>query len=166
MERTDPMRKHLVLLFALVLGLVVAAPASATVTHLPFTTEDHLVSAVDGTTTVDGAGNIHVRGSVWQMQVVSDSPYLAGDVTVVINYNLDPVTMTGTMWGTSTQLPDAFDGGFTTHWTGTFTGDAAVWTGRGVGQGFGELAGMQMRYTVAWAPFGDVMDGFLFTPGR
>ncbi len=157
------MRKYLALLFTLILGLAVAAPASARVTHLPFTTEDHLVSAVEGTTTVDGAGKIHVRGTVWEMEVLSDSPYLAGSVTVVINYNLDPATGIGTMWGTSTGVPDAFDGGFTTHWTGTFTGDETVWTGRGVGHGFGDLAGMQQRYTVAWADFGDVQDGYVIT---
>ena len=86
-------------------------------------------------------------------------------MTIVVNYNLDFATGTGTMWGTSHLEVDP-DRGFDGTWTAKFTGTDPVWVGHGRSKGYGTLNGYQQRYDLASAEFGDVVKGFTFMPGN
>lgn len=160
------MRRTATIAAALVVLFTMAVPAVAKTDRIAFSGEDLLVGQVlPGRQWVSDDGILHVRGSMSTYTSTSDSVFYGGDLTIVVNYNLDLATMTGTMWGTS-HLEVDDDGGFDGTWTGKFTGTETVWVGHGRSKGYGTLNGYQQRYDVAWASFGDVVEGFTFMPGN
>ena len=158
------MRKTTAIFAALAVLLVMAVPASAKTDRMPFSGEDHLTVAPHGGRMWVSDGIVHVRGSMSEYDATSDSEFYVGNSSIVVNYNLDLATMRGRMWGTSTVDVAGYDGGFTGTWVGWFT--PTGWEGRGLSHGYGELAGYQQRYDLAWAPFGDAIEGFTFMPGN
>lgn len=160
------MRRTATIAAALVVLFTMAVPAVAKTDRIAFSGEDLLVGQVlPGRQWVSDDGILHVRGSMSTYTSTSDSVFYGGDLTIVVNYNLDLATMTGTMWGTS-HLEVDDDGGFDGTWTGKFTGTETVWVGHGRSKGYGTFNGYQQRYDVAWASFGDVVEGFTFMPGN
>lgn len=160
------MRRTATIAAALVVLFTMAVPAVAKTDRIAFSGEDLFVGQVlPGRQWVSDDGILHVRGSMSTYTSTSDSVFYGGDLTIVVNYNLDLATMTGTMWGTS-HLEVDDDGGFDGTWTGKFTGTETVWVGHGRSKGYGTLNGYQQRYDVAWASFGDVVEGFTFMPGN
>lgn len=121
----------------------------------------------EGNQWVSDGDQLHVRGLTIEYDSVSDSEYYRGTTTVVVNMNQDLTTGLGTMWGTVDLVLDEFDGGFFGTWNAKFTGEVAPsWTGIGRSHGYGEVAGFQQRYTLIQAPFGDIVEGFTFSPGN
>jgi hypothetical protein len=144
--------------------LAAAAPATlATTTRMECTSIPGAPVETTGTVTWDGTV-MHVRGTLWDMANESDCPMLDGSVHVVINYDLDVATGLGELWGTDTFSPAAYSGsGFRDHYTGTFAGGMPpYWSGKGVGHGFGELSGWQIREPLGNHPVGPTV---LFYPG-
>jgi hypothetical protein len=160
------MRRAATISAALVVLLAMAVPAVAKTDRIAFSGEDTLVEqGVPARYWESDDGILHARGSVSTYTSTSDSDFYGGDLTIVVNYNLDPATGKGTLWGTSHLEVDG-DGGFDGTWTGKFTGTETVWVGHGRSKGYGSLDGYQQRYDLAWAWFGDVVEGFTFMPGN
>lgn len=159
------MRKATSILVALVVLLTMAVPASAKTNRIPFSGEDHLtVAPHGGRMWMSDDGVVQVRGSMSEYDARYGGEFYTGDVSLVVNYTLDLTTMTGRLWGTNSIDVAGYDGGFTGKWVAWFTDTG--WAGRGLAHGYGELAGYQQRYTLTSAPFGDLIEGFTFLPGK
>jgi hypothetical protein len=161
------MKKLIAVLAALLMALVVPAPAMARTVRTPFTGVDTVAGAPidEGRTWVTADGVQHVRGMVVPYDSTSTSEYYQGRTTLVINWNLDPGTMQGTMWGTVHLALTTMDGGFVGIWTAKFAGPDAPWTGRAVAKGYGDSRGMFQRYQiVSTGPWSDQVTGTLINP--
>ena len=162
------MKKFIAVLAALLMALVVPAPAMARTVRTPFTGVDTVAGAPidEGRTWFTGDGIQHVRGMVVLYDSTSTSEYYQGSTTLVINWNLDTATMQGTMWGTAHLALTTMDGGFTGTWTAKFAGPDAPWTGRGVGKGYGDAHGLFQKYQiVSTGPGSDQVTGIIINPG-
>lgn len=161
------MRRAATIAAALVVLLAMAVPAVAKTDRIAFSGEDRVVEQGVSLARywVSDDGVEHMRGLVSTYASTSDSEFYEGDLTIVVNWNVDLATGKGTLWGTSHLEVDG-DGGFDGTWTAKFTGTETVWTGHGRSKGYGTLDGYQQRYDLAWAPFGDVVEGFTFMPGN
>lgn len=160
------MKRSMLALVVMGLLVVASAPAAlATTTKMAFAGTSTFVAETDpGTATMAGS-ILSVRRLVWVYEDAG-SPYVAGSDTVVINYDLDLVTGSGSLWGKDRIEPLAFPAGaFDCSWHGTFA--SFVWTGRVVCHGEGSLAGWQLRADLVPAPGGrtSAMPGYVFLPG-
>ena len=162
------MKKFIAVLAALLMALVVPAPAMARTVRTPFTGVDNVAGAPieDGRTWFTGDGVQHVRGMVVPYYSTSTSEYYQGRTTLVINWNLDTATMQGTMWGTVHLALTTMGGGFAGSWTAKFAGPDAPWTGRGMAKGYGDAQGLFQRYQIAsTGPWSDQVTGMIINPG-
>ena len=137
------MKKVKILIWiALLMSLMLGKMVSASVVRIPFTaTESTPVILDPGEWTYPG-DNQHFRGMVELARVTSDCDMMTGTNHIIANGNFDANGF-GVVWGTNTLEVDAYDG----YWEGQFVGrvDENGMTLRGVGKGYGELAGYQVR---------------------
>ena len=158
------MSRRLGAVIAAIVLLAAFVPATfATTTRLECTSIPGPPVETTGTVTWDGTV-MQVRGTTWDMANESSCAMLDGFVHVVINYDLDVTTGLGELWGTDVFSPTAFPhSGFRDHYTGTFAGGMPpYWSGKGVGHGFGDLEGWQIREPLGNHPVGPTI---LFMPG-
>ena len=140
--------------------------------RVPYECEEWLVGITDPGTFWFDDGIAHLRGWAADYAVVGDEQ-CAGELTVVVSFNLDLTTSSGALWGRSTLALDAFDGGydgtFTAHWTTSdpLADDAEdIWEGRHVRHGYGELDGWQARGRLAERYHWLILEeGYAFEPG-
>jgi hypothetical protein len=157
-------RSGIALMLGAVLMLALAPAAVATTTKEPVAAHEELASVIDPgiqgmTGTVAWA-----RDMIWVADVTGD-PYLAGTDRIAINYDLDLVTGSGTLWGKNRFDPTAYPGGhFDCSWSATFVD--FVWAGHVVCHGDGSLDGRQLRLEIVAAPGGtaDDLSGYTFVP--
>ena len=151
-------------LAAAVLVLALAAPTRATTTRIPVSLDEPLIEVIAWSDTW-GDTVQQARGYEASYAVDFGGDIGAGVATVRANYSMNLTTGHGTLWGTIVY--DLGDGGF----TGTFTGkwvwsEDAVWVGRTVSHGFGDLAGWQLRTQIVEIAHELVTEeGFIFMPG-
>ncbi|MFO7742049.1 MAG: hypothetical protein R6X31_07030 [Anaerolineae bacterium] len=132
------------ILIAISVMPVQGASARATFTQCEATLT--VVGFTEGAITSPGA-NTHIRGRVVRFRQVSANPLCSGDITAVVNYNLDS-NGEGPKWGTFTwEAPP--DGPYTGGFEGTFSGWAEQYTQvswvRPVGRGYGDLQGLKLH---------------------
>lgn len=157
------MRKLLTLLTTLLLALTVAAPAHAKTERIPFEALEVPIAQLDeGRRWVSGDGIEHTRGLTLVYSATSDSAYYRGQTLVVVNMNEDPATGQGTLWGTSDLMLSDYEGGFAGTWVGSFNSDGSGWVATGRTRGYGEVAGLQQRFTVDHT---GALTGFVLVPG-
>jgi hypothetical protein len=159
-------RPVLALALATMLLALSTSAALATTTKNPVWGEEHVVGQLDpGTESLQGTV-YSLRGQVNVEDITGSGP---ATQTSVVNYDIDIVTGTGTLWGTARSVPDGLTenvGGFNCHWEGTFLpGTGGQWTGHAVCHGYGVLRGYQMRTNSISAAFGSTFTGYLFLPG-
>ena len=162
------MRRRAILMIALALLVTVgsALPGSAKTDRIEFAADDYVAGFVDPGTEWMSGPVYHLRGLTLEYDTVG--PEIYDGVTVVeININRNTETGKGTLWGTWELTLDASDGGYAGTWVASFTGEASPeWTGHGVGKGFGDAAGSQIRIELTQQPYGDSVTGVLFMPGN
>lgn len=156
------MRRLLALITTLLLALVVAVPAQAKTERIPFEAHEAVIAVPDEGRTWVSNGIEHTRGLVLLYEATSDSPYYTGQTLVTVNMNVDTATGQGTMWGTSDLMLSAYDGGFAGTWVATFNDDGDGWTADGRTHGYGDVKGLQQRFTVDNTGF---VTGFVMIPG-
>ena len=137
----------LLILGAGVAGLIGVLVAKTSITTYAATEAGGAILSPGTATTPDG--NTHIRGYTRKyIRTASDPRVDHGDLTVVLNLNLDK-TMSGPAWGT-----------FTWHigngsWEGTAEGEFNLVTGIGhyesVGHGAGDFRGLQLRETCVYS---------------
>jgi hypothetical protein len=161
------------LLAAVALATLAAAPASASSERREYHCDAFWTAMLEpGQEWIDANGVHQMRGAVLVYTLVGDR-LCAGTLTGSANYNWDPVTRSGLVWGKSVIDLAAFDGGWTATLNAHFINpdplppDAAdIWVGRSVRHGFGELDGWQARSTMFekyhWLFFDD---GYAFAAG-
>ena len=153
-------RRLVTLALGAMLVLTLALPAAAAQTKIPISGRD--VSngpPLDQGTTWYSDGIQHVRG--WTAGYdTTGGDYLDGTSIIVANWNLDLTSGDGTMWGTTDLTLTGTQSGWHETWVAKF--DDFMWSGWGVGRGFGELQGMRIRFDVWLLPDGtDVFEGFV-----
>jgi hypothetical protein len=104
-------------------------------------------------------GNYHVRDQIMTFYWDSAEDRVVGTVTVVINMNLDSlpipgVIASGPMWGTFKFSSDNYEN---SGWEGSWHGQVFDIVGfqleqGGVGHGYGEFEGLQMKYSCTRPP--------------
>ena len=126
-------RLNLVIALCLAAFLPFAAAVQAKAIVYYFTGSESCVPTSMGAWTYPD-GNIHIRGMIFDCTEKSDSPFMAGRNTVVLNANLKafPGAMLGgigPMWGTWAMA----------NWEGTFEGvmtaDGSIYHAQGNGTG-------------------------------
>lgn len=139
------MKKRMIVIgILLLLILAMGATVNAQVVRILFTATESTPEILDpGEWTFPG-DNQHFRGMVEYARVESDCDMMTGYNTIVANGNFDANGF-GAVWGTNAMEVDAYDG----YWEGHFVGrvDENGMTLRGVGRGYGELAGYQLKLT-------------------
>lgn len=163
-------RRLVTLALGAMLVLALALPAAAAQTKMPISGRDVSNGVLDEGTMWFSDRIQHVRG--WTAEYVTcgelkegntcgdPSEYVDGTSIIVANWNLDTASGDGTMWGTTDLALTAFDGGWHETWVAKF--DGGMWSGWGVGRGFGDLQGMKIRFDVRLLPDGtDVFEGFV-----
>jgi hypothetical protein len=156
------MRRFLTLFTALLLALTVTSPAQAKTVRVPFEAQEVTIAVPDpGRSWVSG-GIEHTRGLTLVYAATSDNAYYRGETTVVVNMNVSLATGRGTMWGTSDLELSDYEGGFAGTWVATFYPDGSGWIAQGRTRGYGEVAGLQQRFSVDNTGF---VTGFVMIPG-
>lgn len=150
------MKKRMILIALIVmLILVMSTPVSAKVIRTPFTGVGTLPEILDPGKLILSGDNVHVRGMVEYLHVVSTDNRATGWQTIIANSNLDADGY-GRVWATfSLDVDDDCDG----YWEGSSTG---VIDENGIslkmrGRGYGELAGLRIEGTYQ----NGVTDGFI-----
>ena len=156
------MRRLLALITTLLLALVVVVPAQAKTERIPFEAQEAVIAVPDPGRTWVSDGIEHTRGLVLLYEATSDSPYYTGQTLVTVNMNVDTATGLGTMWGTSDLMLSTYDGGFAGTWVATFNDDGDGWTADGRTHGYGDVDGLQQRFTVDHTGY---VTGFVMIPG-
>lgn len=183
-------RSLLVILLAMALLGVFAAPSAARPNETDVTAEAFVIQVID-------PGENRIVGNTWHRRdfivlyrvIGEENPDLGTGFNLsVINYNWNLKNGTVHLWGTFDYTLDAFDN--ESGFAGTFSisippnevaipgpdfdpADPDTWdcvwsTGKPVGKGYGDLAGAQARWNVASDNCGGVIayDGSVFFPGR
>ncbi len=148
----------------LCLGL--ASPALATTTRESFSCDTVIVDgSEDGGHQWQTGMILHVRG--WSATyTATGSPICAGTTRVVVSYNLDLATKTGSMTFRYDEALESGTGGIAGTAVTRFDFVSAVWKGSTVGHGYGSLAGWQTRGSIVEQFDGTVVEsGFAFRPG-
>ena len=148
---------RLVVILGLVLlvVLIVLAPAMAVAEKTPFSgTETSAGPPVDPGTESFPDGNYHMRGFTVVYDDVTDDPRVAGQNTVVANWNFrpapPPVFWMGPMWGTF--LIENDDGSWDGSWTGT-RDEKRTWIGSIAGPCLPRWRPKRTRsLSVQWSP--------------
>jgi len=162
-----------ILALAGLLSVLVAAPATARTTKIPFACAEHQLEITsDGTAWVTEDLVLHVRGWTATYHNTGDA-LCAGFGYPVVDFDLSLVTSEGVLWGTNHYVLDAYDGGYDFTWHATFIADdplapdaTDIWTGRYVGHGYGEMAGWQVRGRIVERTHVLVDEiGYAFLPG-
>jgi hypothetical protein len=96
----------------------------------------------------------HLRDAVMLYRIVTDSPYVTGWETLVMNYDLKVKSGKGTSWGSLTMEPDTFTGYYTEDWVAT--AKRFEWDISGEYLGSGDLAGVTVTYQLTQASIGSV----------
>lgn len=146
-----------------VLMFAVTAPAGATVTRIPVSLDEPLIEVIAWS---DSWGDKVQQARGYEAAYAVDFGELGdGVATVHANYVMDLTDGSGILWGTIVY--DLGEGGFTSRFTGTWVWEEdAVWVGRNVGHGYGELEGWQLRTRVVEVSHELVTEeGFVFAPG-
>jgi hypothetical protein len=167
------MRKTAFVLVLIGLAAALATPATAATTKYSYRCDEHLVSFVPGTEPWVEDGALHLRGWTYVYDVVGDAR-CAGDLAVVVNFNLDLTDWSGNLWGAAMKQLDAVEGGYDITWTAQWTagnpldpGAADIWAGRYVGHGYGDLEGWEARATITERTHVLVQEeGYAFRPGE
>ncbi len=120
----------------------------------------------------------HVRGVVWRVRVEGtgdNAQYQTGDQISEINFNWNWKTGALNSWGTVEITLDAMDGGYAGTWVvagppnpDAVGGECAAWSKfTGVGKGFGDLEGAQVRWDNEsdMCGFVSFYDAAIFFPG-
>ncbi len=156
-------RRLVTLALGAMLVLALALPAAAAQTKTQISGVDTLIRQLEQGRTWSLGEVPHVRG--WRASTPADatdeesSAYVDGTSIVVANWNLD-ASGDGTMWGTTDLTLAGTEDGWHETWVAKF--DGGVWTGWGVGRGFGALRGMKIRIDVwSTAPGSDAFEGFV-----
>lgn len=142
------MRRLLVFLAGASLLLAFAAPtATATTTRHEVACTENFVDVLAAPTEWTSGGTSHMRGLVYLYDDVGDA-LCAGTNVAVINGNFAP-TGTGVIWATGHITLASGDGGWEANLVAHLTPDGPhIWEGQIVAQGWGSLAGWQLRATV------------------
>ncbi len=134
--------------------LTLAPPAAATSTKHEFDCVEWPLAVLDPGLVWFEEGVLHVRNAVYLFATAGDD-LCAGQITIVVNLNLDFSDWSGSLWGTGRSELSAFEGGFVQTWNAQFkTADPLnptatdIWFGRYRGRGYGELEGWQTRATL------------------
>lgn len=157
------------------LAATISVPASAGVDRIPISATSYQTGVVFDPGVRWVSGNVrHIRDASYEMRVVGigtqGNQYMDGYIVFdSFNNDINCLTGIGHAWGEFTWISD-FDE--STGWVGTTTGDYLGFicglppdpdfqsTGRTVASGFGQFAGLQLR-------FEDVYDGdFPFRHGE
>jgi hypothetical protein len=161
-------RPWIALALVALVGGVMAAPVAGTTTRIPTLCEEHLMTSwTVPREWVDEDMVLHIRGETATYHVTGDE-YCAGTNEPVVDLNVDLATGQGTVVAKGHFTLDAFDGG----WDGTLVahltpGGPYIWEGEFVGNGWGVLAGWQMRSHLVEVTHELILDdGFVFKPGR
>lgn len=166
-------RKTAAALVAVSLAAAVAAPAAASTERIAYSCDAYWTAQLEaGEQWIDSDGVYQMRGAVLFYTLVGDE-LCAGTLTGSANFNWDPATGSGLVWGKSVIELDAYDGGWTANLNAHFINpnplpmDAVdIWVGSSVRHGFGELDGWQARSTMFekyhWLFFDH---GYAFDPG-
>jgi hypothetical protein len=151
-------RSALAVMMVIALALLPVQASSAQATFTDCEAELFLVTYEEGTVSFAGP-NMHIRGRVVWFNQVSDDPFCAGMLTVVVNYNLD-ADGDGPKWGTfyweapsGAPYAGGFEGTFT-GWSEEYTWSSSV---QAVGRGYGDLEKLQVRETI---DFPTILHGF------
>lgn len=146
--------KAAAVLVAMTLAAVMVAPAAAS-ERVAYACDAYWTAQPDaGTLWVDADGVVHMRGAILVYALVGDE-LCEGTLTGTANFNFDPATGSGLVWGKSVIELDAYDGGWTANLNAHFINpnplapDAVdIWLGSSVRHGYGELDGWQARSTM------------------
>ena len=158
------MRRAISILAAVGLLAALAPAALATTTRVPYSCRTVRTMEVDGRQWMEGTV-LHTRG--WQATyTATGSAICAGTTRVVVNYNLDLATMTGSMTFTYDEQLASGTGGIAGTAVTEFDLVDFIWQGSTVGHGYGDLEGWQTRGTITEL-FDDtvVESGVAFLPG-
>ena len=167
------LRRIVAALAAVALAALAASPTAATTERIPYSCSAGWTATLEaGEEWIDADGVYQMRGAVLVYTLVGDE-LCAGTLTGSANYNWDPVTKSGLVWGKAVVELDAYDGGWTANLNAHFINPDPlpmtaedIWVGRVVRHGYGELDGWQARSTVFekyhWLFFDD---GYAFGPG-
>lgn len=142
--RIHPARGLASAALASLLALSVASPAAAAPTRIPFAGVFYPCGGTNGEEWV--GGNVyHFRDSENDNLWVTGNPLIDGPEVNFVNGDINLTTGTGRAHPRSTIYPVAVDGTWQLEIT-VFVGESGL-TGRGVGHGTGELAGMTISFT-------------------
>jgi hypothetical protein len=160
------MRRTLTMFAAVGMLAALMAPAAlATTTREAFSCTTVLLVEQPGLQWWTG-DTLHERG--WQgIYTATGSPICAGTTTVVVDYQLDTATMSGEMTFRYDEQLASDDGGIMGLGVTKFDFVDVVWKGSTVGHGYGSLAGLQTRGSIAELFDGSVVEtGIAFHPGE
>jgi hypothetical protein len=141
-----------IFLVAMVITSAAAAPAKSTKT--PVDVWEVSCMQDPGIVWISEDGILHIRGQVTMATFYDSSDFaIVGYDTIVSNANLDPVTSTGTLFGTwsATYLPASETGTFDGSWNARLSGGIAA-VGKAVGHGTGDLRGVKMKLNLLVDP--------------
>ncbi len=160
------MRRILVILAAVGLAATLAAPAVlATTNRNAFSCTTVLVVEQTGRQWWTGS-TLHERGWLG-IYTATGSPICAGTTTVVVDYQLDTATGTGSLTFRYDEQLASGTGGIAGLGVAKFDFVDVVWKGSTVGHGYGELDGLQTRGSIVEQFGGDVVEtGVAFYPGH
>ena len=166
-------RPVLALALAGALLLATGSAALATTTKFPDVGQEHVTSGAGSVTPTFNGSVMSVRNEHHVASLTAvDGVTVTGSETSVANYDLDLVTLTGRLWGTSQIVPlpltDAAVGGMNCVFDGTFVPGSygTAWTAHSVCHGYGVLSGWQSRSDVTSQSYGSSFVGYKFVPAN
>jgi hypothetical protein len=159
------MRRMLVLITVVVLLAAVTAPAlGAPPGDEEVYTLETVYDEVPGRLWQTGGGVLHERGLISDTTIEGHELF-RGTGSFDINYNLNLATWTGNLWGSFIYYSAEYPGsGWAGTWYAQWTG-VGTWEGSGVGRGYGDFAGMVLRFDVDNTTEGAdaAITGYVFT---
>lgn len=147
-----------------------AGSALATTTKIPDESQEHVVSGV-GSVTPTLTGSILSVRDEHHVSILTavDGVTQTASSTSVANWDLDIITFTGKLWGTSNIVPNGAEGsgGMNCVFEGSFVPGSygSAWTAHSVCHGYGALTGWQSRSSLVSQPYGSSIHGYTFRPG-
>jgi hypothetical protein len=143
-EKMKAKRITVVFVLAIVVILVSAVPASARAIRIEYTSSDCTVVpwGPPERVWISDDGVLHQRGVQVTNSVTSSNDYIAGDMTLVMDFDIDLATGLGHAYGTLTIYPRAYNGTWVGHWSTHISPEGL--NGSATGQGTGDLEGMKI----------------------
>jgi hypothetical protein len=166
-------RPAVALTLAGALLLATGSAALATTTKIPDVGQEHVTSGVGSVPPTLSGSIMSVRNEHHVAYLTAiDGVTVTGSETTVANWELDVVTLTGRLWGTSQIVPlplsDPAVGGMNCVFDGTFVPGTfgGAWTAHSVCHGYGVLAGWQSRSDATSQVYGSSFVGYKFVPAN